>query len=211
MILTFQLAYPVSSAVAKDSYEKAPIKIMQRYMAFPLSDNMDAGWFWVDMVTLIPWQMLFSGAHMQLLRILRLIRMFRLVRVVKLFNRWHAHFGMSYKFFSLAQCFVCSLLTLHWFACAWGSVAFSVGDHGDTWLSRRAEFDGRTLESYHHWEIYNLALYFSTMTLTSVGFGDIRAANDREVFLATCMMLLTGFLLGSAQGQVGCCRLRADR
>ena len=44
------------SKTAAGGYEKSPAKIAKHYMSFPFSDNMKAGWFWPDVVTVIPWE-----------------------------------------------------------------------------------------------------------------------------------------------------------
>jgi hypothetical protein len=121
IFVTFNVAFAVSHTLTSDIYERAPLKIARNYMAFPFSNGFTAGWFWADMVTIIPWDHISTGLFsVRLIRILRLLRMFRLVRVIKLLERWHARCGFSYAFTNIASCMGLTLLLLHWLACIWG-------------------------------------------------------------------------------------------
>jgi len=199
IVVTFNVAYSVVHSMSKDSYERAPLKIAKQYMAFPFSQNFTAGWFWPDVLTVIPWEMFYAeGEPLHLIRILRLIRMFRLIRVVKLFNRWHTHFGFSFALVNVTRCITITLITVHWLACCWACLGISQYSNGtptSSWLNHWLQIrnDPRDVESLTPFEVYNLALYFAVMTLTTVGLGDILPQTQLEVSVASAIMLLTGF------------------
>jgi len=201
IVLTFNVAYGVQSTLTANAYEVAPMRIAANYMAMPFSDGMKAGWFWPDVLTVIPCEEISrkvgGGETMKSLsvfRVLRLIRMLRLVRVVKLFKRWHTHFGFSFACVNIIKCLGFTLIILHWIACLWAYAGVALKVDGRSWLTAHAERLGQDAnEEVETWQVYNFALYFATMTLTSVGFGDIRPVTDFEVMMVTLLMILTGF------------------
>jgi len=199
ILLTFNVAYTVNTPMSRDSYERAPLKIARNYMAMPFSNRLTSGWFWPDTLTVMPWEVVLpsndvadEGKSLRLVRVLRLVRMFRLVRVIKLFKRWHTHFGFSFAMVEVTKCLCITLLTLHWLACAWGYVAISSDEDQVSWLVWAGHKKG--LEVLSVFEIYNMALYYATSTLTTVGFGDVLPQNHGEVGMTTVTMLFTGFL-----------------
>mmetsp|Transcript_95100 Transcript_95100/g.182821 ORF Transcript_95100/g.182821 Transcript_95100/m.182821 type:complete len:675 (+) Transcript_95100:73-2097(+) len=207
IVLTFNVAYPITNPLAKDFYERAPCKIARQYMAFPFTDKFRAGWFWPDLATVFPWsevhKYLLKGRgasvkedssvlnEIRLVRVLRLIRMFRLVRVVKLVKRWRSQIGFSSAYTDVAKCFLCTLLAVHWFACLWSYLGVNLPG---SWLEIRCEMKGFRKEDFTRFEIYNLALYFCTMILTTVGLGDILPSTQVEIALGTATMLATGVM-----------------
>lgn len=215
IILTFNVAYPITNPLAKDFYEKAPCKIAKQYMAVPFTDKFRAGWFWPDLATILPWELLHKVYQkifrkvvgkqggtvpgddasyineIRLVRVLRLVRMFRLVRVVKLVKRWRSQIGFSSAILDVAKCFLCTLLALHWFACLWSYLG--VVQEG-SWLDVRCDMRGYTREDLTRFDIYNFALYFCTMILTTVGLGDILPTTPVEIAMGTFTMLSTGIM-----------------
>ncbi len=46
------------------------------------------------------------------------------------------------------------------------------------------------------WPGFRAGLYFSIVTLTNLGFGDIKAANDWGAFAVACLVILGYVMLG---------------
>mmetsp|Transcript_64990 Transcript_64990/g.210527 ORF Transcript_64990/g.210527 Transcript_64990/m.210527 type:complete len:191 (+) Transcript_64990:47-619(+) len=87
MVLTFNLAF-TGSGFHQGQWEREFLKIARHYMAVPFSDNFNAGCFWPDLITVLPWERILTGknaATVRMVRVVRLLRMFRLVRVLQLF------------------------------------------------------------------------------------------------------------------------------
>mmetsp|Transcript_140273 Transcript_140273/g.244254 ORF Transcript_140273/g.244254 Transcript_140273/m.244254 type:complete len:698 (-) Transcript_140273:67-2160(-) len=191
MVFNFNLAYlsTYHDSNGSHGYEKRPMYIASQYMAFPFSQNFEAGWFWPDILTLIPWE-LFSTVRgmrsLRLVRVLRLVRMFRLVRVIKLFRRWHTYVGFSFSSVKVVTTLLTTLLLVHWLACLWAhlgqneSAFFDTDDDSLlTWLEFWAgpEIDVKNLNNR---KVYTMSLYFTCVVLTAVGFGDITPKADVE-------------------------------
>merc|ERR1719362_2784778 len=92
ILITFQVAFIVPNSLTNDMYERAPIKIAKNYMALPSLSSFSVGWFWLDVLTITPWDQL-GCSSVRFLRILRLLRMVRLLRVLKILSRWYTRLG----------------------------------------------------------------------------------------------------------------------
>lgn len=214
IILNFNLAYDNPSVTADtDSYVREPLKIASNYMAFPLSDKLRAGWFWPDVITVIPWDatpfLPSTGQYTRMVRVLKLARMFRLVRVLRLFARWQIHFGFSYASVQIVKCLVVTCMTVHWLACFWSFFGVAAEGNSFTWLRQIAENTGSHLVEETDLDhrnnpmvIYNVALYWATMTLTTVGYGDVLPENPLEVAMVTMSMIISGFIWSYVLGSV---------
>lgn len=200
IILTFNIAYPLRDNVTRvgDTYERSPLLIAKHYMAVPFSENFTAGWFWPDVLTVVPWEVVTGteqGLTLKLVRVLRLVRMLRLVRVVKLFKRWHTHMGFSFALVKILTVSGITLLLVHWLACLWahlGVNCYEYTGHRESWLSLTHLAKEKDVSDFELLETYRLALYFCTVVLTTVGFGDLVPLNDVEAMLMTVTIFTTG-------------------
>lgn len=199
LVLTFNLAFiPTADSHnrgAGEVYERRPAIIAAHYMAMPFSENMTAGWFWPDLLTIIPWDAFSIREDLnsvRLVRILRLVRMLRLVRVLKLFKRWQTRTGASYSLIKIGSCLCSTLMIVHWLACIWAHLGrHPLIDTNKTWLINHLTED-QDISVMSMSMVYNTALYFCTVVLTGVGFGDIVPSNDVEVATLIVTNLLTG-------------------
>jgi len=196
ILVTFQVAYTVQHALRNDLYEREPVKIARHYMGVPFIGVPTAGWFWLDVLTVIPWGTL-GSTNIRLLRVLRLLRMVRLVRVIKLCSRWHARIGISYAFLNIAKCAGVTFAVLHWMTCMWGFFGMQARrEDAPSWLLGYSERPAVHEDIFllGRLEVYNLAMYFCVMTLTSVGFGDITPIGQAEVTLCCLTMWASSFM-----------------
>jgi len=189
IFVTFQVAFSAPRAGTRELYEKAPIKIAKHYMAIP------HGWFWMDIVTVLPLEKLGNLKSIRVIRILRLVRMMRLTRMMKLAARWHSRLGLSYAVVSIVKCLVVTSYCVHWITCVWGFLAIEGRlQEAGTWLTHYAKQIGEDEHSFATWDIYTISMYFCSATLTSVGFGDVVPTNIKEISLCAFTIFLTGFL-----------------
>lgn len=196
VVINFNVAYTLNEGQA---VEKRPVLIAKTYMAVPFSNRFNAGWFWLDSITIIPWHWFFSDMRwksVKAFRFLRLYQMFRLARVIKLFKRWHTQVGFSLALMQLWGTMMLTLGLVHWLACTWSHIAIFSEDYGealhDTWLADTYLSKKKDISEISVYETYGLALYFCSVVLTTVGFGDIVPRNRVETKLMTATVFLTG-------------------
>lgn len=212
ILLTFNVAYPANDSSARTVYQHDPVLIAANYMAVPLSKNFTAGWFWLDLITVIPWDILlahFSAENLEtvrLVRVLRMVRMLRLIRVMKLFKRWHTSFGFSFALVKITKTIVFTLLLVHWLACGWAHLGRHPEDYWkgmtieDTWVSEIAS--AGELSDLSIFYIYMRSLYWCTTVLTAVGFGDIIPYSGPEHMMMIITIFITGLTWAWVVGNV---------
>ena len=75
-----------------------------------------------------------------------------------------------------------------------------------TWLDSLCAPGGDTCAYHHHTSVYTAAIYWSIVTITSVGYGDITPQNPSEMRWCTFLLLMGAFLwayiIGNACGIV---------
>ena len=158
---------------------------------------------------------------LRVLRILRLVKLVRLLRASRMLKRWEQRFPINYALLSLTKATGSVVLLAHWFACTWVLQAKVQDDLSSTWLGKYALCTpspavggtvGRALALSvgasdsppptatpvvyvcPALETYMNSLYFATMTITSIGYGDITPtmSNWIEQLLCVLLMLLAG-------------------
>jgi hypothetical protein len=148
----------------------------------------------------------------ELFRVVRLLRMLKLARVLKASRILQRHLlelvmgtlEMTYAKVKMVKLVLLLVLWSHWQACLWGLVSSFMADaNKPNWLSTfRAGFfvtNGHTPTAYDE---YSAALYWSVMTLTSIGYGEFTAVNTPERFLGSLYMLCSGVIWTYAIGSV---------
>ena len=161
-----------------------------------------------------------------LVRIVKLLRMIKLARVLKasrvmqrvlmdvVMNKWE----FTYGFIKMIKLFLVLTLYAHWQACAWGLLSSymtyedeedeaaaggAVGWEPRTWIEVYAASHERTWRKPPEpLEIYVAALYWSTMTLTGIGYGEMTPVNTVERAMCSVYMLVSGAIWTWAIGSV---------
>ena len=142
-------------------------------------------------------------------RVIKLIRMVKLTRVFKasavierhlldmVMTRWEC----TYAQIKLAKLVVALVLYAHWLACVWGLASSYMETAERTWLSAFAEtFETVEGRQPGPMENYAAALYWSTMTLTGIGYGAMTPENTAERVLCSFYMLFSGMVWTYAIG-----------
>ncbi|CAE8608054.1 unnamed protein product [Polarella glacialis] len=140
IVMNFFIAYSNPTGdLSRSLWEMDPWLIASRYMAFPMSQGKDSGWFWIDVVSTFPgwlhfyWMLVYGDPcehtlkGLELLRALKLYRMLNLTRLQRFVSRWQAAVGFSYHLVDILKFIVVTALAAHWFACGWVAIEGKVG------------------------------------------------------------------------------------
>ena len=143
----------------------------------------------------------------RLMRLLRLTKLSRIARSSRLVSRYRAQISVSFGFLNLTGNIVLILVASHWIACIWGFVGHSSNPSGrleNSWMGKYLD----DADDPPKWNVnlprhqYIISLYFSIMTLTTVGYGDVGAQNIAEYAVLAVVMLLGGFMWAFIIGAV---------
>jgi len=159
------------------------------------------GWFWVDAPSSVPTELIelafdtHTSSGWSLLRVLRLLRLMRLLKLLNIYDAYvekleeHLEASVNVR---LAEALY-KLLILAFLGHTLGCFFFGVG-----MLSRRCDVDGACTPTWFSEyggltfaeeideaetsisQLYLWSIYWSVMTLTTTGYGDIVPTNDTE-------------------------------
>ena len=200
----------------QDTWVRNHARIVKRYLK---------GSFAIDFISSVPYGALTlafpavgDAQALRLLRLLRLAKLLRIMRSSRIVTRYRADTSISYGVIQLVGFVVLAVLFCHWMACLWGFVGHLQVAMGadeaqggedfpsNSWLGA-FEKSGAGPFGYK-WNIRNpkhqyvIALYFSIMTLTSVGYGDVLATTIAEYALVIVIMFVGGFMWAYIIGAV---------
>ena len=146
-----------------------------------------------------------GGSAVRMLRLVRMIKLARILkasRVIKRFSNMLLNDldfpRATLKLFTLTTVL---LLTTHWIACLWSIVSLNLATPAadglvpDTWVGAYIDNEmasyGRRVFPF---DLYVSALYWSFMTLTSIGYGDFYPHNTVERAVSCFLQLISGMV-----------------
>lgn len=187
-------------------------------------------WFPLDFISVLPFDIVALAAKggaqadtFNALKIVRSLRLFRLLKLARIFKasriarRFEERSALPYTIIGLIKFSVILVVVGHWMACAWILVAttqedpkchaWKDDDEGGchTWMD---ELWGNMKDERRATPLtkYSAAIYWSLVTITSVGYGDIIPTNDHEARWATILLLfgscLWAYIIGNVCGIV---------
>ena len=174
------------------------------------------GWLAVDFISCFPYfaiGLIFEattgpgaggGANLMPLRLVKLVRMLKLTRCLKaaakvspyLQEVLMGYLEFTYAKLQIALLFFYLAFFTHLQACFWALLASFTDDgvHG-TWLTvYAAEHDDKYGTPPAPHEVYFASLYFSAMTVTSIGYGEFLPVNPNERLVCCLLMGLSGMV-----------------
>ncbi|CAI0441548.1 unnamed protein product, partial [Linum tenue] len=191
IVLTFFVAYlDTTTYLLVDDHKK----IATRYLTKP--------WFIMDVASTLPFQTIYSifssrMNHEEVFGFLNLLRLWRLRRVSQLFIRLEKDTRFSYFWTRYFKLVGVTLLAVHSAACIYFWLAYNHPLEDETWIGSEVnDFKHRSI-----WLSYTYSMYWSIVTLTTVGYGDLHAVNTGEKVFNMFYMLfnigLTAYLIGN--------------
>lgn len=163
------------------------------------------GWFMVDVCSILPFFMMeFLTATAKKLRVLRLVRLLRLGKAWRLLMEDGLSAGGSIDYNTINLIMFVLLITLfsHWMACLWRYVPRMFGDEDESWVTGLDEL-AEPKEVDDLFDVYIISLYWSVMTVSTIGYGDIVPTTTEERIFDIVVMVLGGLVFGYIIGAVG--------
>ncbi|KAL8537140.1 hypothetical protein ACS0TY_012353 [Phlomoides rotata] len=191
IILTFFVAY-----LDKDTYLLVDDhnKIAMRYI--------NHLWFPMDVASTLPFQTLYRVStgktqHGDVFGFLNLLRLWRLRRVSEFFSRLEKDTGKPYFWTRTCKLICVTLFAVHVVGCLYYWLATHYRLVDNTWIGAQvADFENRSV-----WLGYTYSMYWSIVTLSTTGYGDLHAQNTGEKIFSIFYMLfnigLTAYLIGN--------------
>jgi len=172
-------------------------------------------WFWIDLVSILPFDMLgviFDSDELNKAKALRVVRLFRLAKLLRIlragrmFDRWESAVAVNYSVLTLVKFLFLTVIVAHWMACVW-HMTVVIEDAEPNWVSGYL-CSGSDIRpcGYPHGEVYIVALYWAVMTMSTIGYGDVTAQTTSERVVATFGMFIGSsifaYIVGAVTGTV---------
>jgi len=147
------------------------------------------GFFAIDLLAIIPFNDLFQAS--KAFKVLKSVRFLRMLKALRLRNleRKLSRYDYDPRFptgsLRLTKIFLALLCFMHFTGCLFYYIGSHTSDE-ESWLYKHAP--GWEDESV--WSRYLLSIYWSTTTLTTVGYGDYSPVNDSEIGIAMMTMIV---------------------
>ncbi|TGZ68605.1 hypothetical protein CRM22_004171 [Opisthorchis felineus] len=173
------------------------------------------GWFFLDLIAAIPFDFIDTmdvretdGFRNGVGQWIQLLKMARLLRLARLFQKIERYSQYSTIILGLLMCMF--FLIAHWFACGWywiGRLEQESSTHREhSWLmelSKRMHMTSMNVSDPQAQQaFYVSSLYFTTTSLTSVGFGNVSPNTVNEKIFSIITMLIGALMHAAVFGNV---------
>ncbi|KAJ4761793.1 potassium channel protein [Rhynchospora pubera] len=164
------------------------------------------GSFALDILGCFPWDVIYKvTGRMEIVRYFMWIRLYRARKIVKFFQKMEKDIRINYLFTRIVKLITVELYCTHIAACIFYYLATTIppAQEGYTWIGSLSLGDYKYINfrEIDFMRRYITSLYFSIVTMATVGYGDIHAVNMREmVFIMIYIsfdMILSAYLIGN--------------
>jgi hypothetical protein len=132
---------------------------------------------------LLPWASLAVGG-LPVLLLLRLLRLGRVIRLQVILRRWQRSRSTNTGYVRITRLLAVVFLLVHWVACGWFAIAVVEGLSAESWVARAGLTDLGLGQQYLR------SVYWSFVTTTTVGYGDIVPIGTLETTFAIVVMVV---------------------
>ena len=179
--------------------------------------NYIKSWFFIDLVASFPCDWIINGTITEtnhtgttkifqlarILKVARLLLVLRLLRILKLkqlvyrFEEFFFNESVS-MFLAFLKMFLIIFFIAHWMSCLFFGISNLQDETGnDSWIRKENIQDSRIDEQYIH------ALYWSFMTMTTVGYGDVVPNTSNEKIVTILIMVVSCAVFAWIMGSIG--------
>ncbi|XP_074579578.1 potassium channel KOR2-like [Curcuma longa] len=156
------------------------------------------GSFAVDLLGCFPWDSIYKATGNEAIRFLTWVRVFRARKIIQFFKTMEKDIRINYLVTRIVKLLMAELYCVHTAACVFYYLATMVPQEqeGNTWIGSLTlgNYQYNNFRDIHFWRRYITSLYFSFVTLATVGYGDIHAVNTREMIFVMVYISLTMIL-----------------
>ena len=222
MVLQFTLMFPTSGATLEGAkWEDEPWKIAKAYLTgwFTLdafSQGVSAlDWYAISQDGETGTAGLSKFKLLRVVRVLRLVKLARLLRASRILKRWETRVAINYGMLQIMKVGSFTIALAHISACIWSLQTVIISDLKGSWVENYG-YCVETIDQLPErvyvpapggvegWScllpgnMYAACIYWSIMTITSIGYGDIAAThgNALEQSLATVLMFTNSVMWG---------------
>ncbi|KAK8686739.1 hypothetical protein V6N13_125759 [Hibiscus sabdariffa] len=162
--------------------------------------------FIVDFLGCLPWDAIYKlCGRKEPIRYMLWIRLSRALRVTEFFEKLEKDIRINYLFIRIVKLLVVEYYCTHAAGCIFYYLATTLppSKEGYTWIGslQMGEYRYSNFREIDLWKRYILSLYFSVVTMVTVGYGDIHAVNVREMIFVMIYvsfdMILGAYLIGN--------------
>ncbi|CAD8136310.1 unnamed protein product [Paramecium pentaurelia] len=123
------------------------------------------------------------------------LRMTKINKILAQIQEFFNLYGSLNDLVGLIKLTMIIVFIAHICACVWHGIAFY--NDGYSWL------DAYELRDKGNASKYNTAIYWATMTMTTVGYGDITAKNNLELLINNLTMLIASIVFAYSVNSIG--------
>ena len=167
------------------------------------------GWFPVDLVSIVPYDLIAvmmqddSLSNLKVLRAIRLLRLAKLLRIIRLgrlFRRFEATHEVNYAVLALNKFGFGILFLAHWMACLFYLIAATEARESN-WVTGYFDVSAEDALAIDKGTLYVASVYWAVATLSTLGYGDVIPNTNAERLYAVLGTFIGGavyaYLLGS--------------
>lgn len=176
-----------------------------------------SGWLFIDIPSSLPWDNMLQNSNLTIIKVLRLVRIshtFYRFRTLKLRNMrgfqeqnviFIVESVLGTTILSLLKLLSLAILILHWAACLFYYSSSWNNFSSITWVYRQGlvpgTWNGNTVNSTASLDVrYLYSLYFTTVTMATVGYGDVVPIASVEKVIDLFMIFIGITLFGLLMG-----------